>query len=105
MSSRNTLAELEQWYSENCDGDWEHEWGVRIGTLDNPGWSVDIHLEGTVLENVAFGELKAEKSHSDWYVCRVENNVFVGHGGARNLHEILTAFTSWWRAVSSAQQV
>ncbi|MFD0306132.1 Imm53 family immunity protein [Streptomyces sp. NPDC127119] len=23
--------------SYQCDGDWEHEWGVKIGALDNPG--------------------------------------------------------------------
>jgi hypothetical protein len=32
------IRELQQWYLAQCDGDWEHEWGVQIGTLDNPGW-------------------------------------------------------------------
>ncbi|MFK0239099.1 Imm53 family immunity protein, partial [Streptomyces vinaceus] len=30
--------------------DWEHEWGVKIATLDNPGWTVEIDLEETDLE-------------------------------------------------------
>jgi hypothetical protein len=34
------LAWLEQWYQEQCDGDWEHHCGVTIETLDNPGWLV-----------------------------------------------------------------
>ncbi|MGW1432997.1 Imm53 family immunity protein [Streptomyces sp. NPDC002431] len=41
---------LQGWYSAQCDEDWEHEWGVRINTLDNPGWSVRIDLEDTDLE-------------------------------------------------------
>jgi hypothetical protein len=34
------LGWLEQWYYDQCDGDWEHAYGIRIGTLDNPGWSL-----------------------------------------------------------------
>lgn len=33
---------LQEWYIQNCDGDWEHCYGIKIGTLDNPGWSIDI---------------------------------------------------------------
>jgi hypothetical protein len=38
------LAWLEQWYQEQCDGDWEHHCGVTIETLDNPGWLVQADL-------------------------------------------------------------
>ena len=41
------LTQLQQWYLSNCNGDWEHTYGVSIGTLDNPGWSVKIELTGT----------------------------------------------------------
>ncbi len=34
------LSRLQRWYSAQCDGDWEHGLGVRIETLDNPGWMV-----------------------------------------------------------------
>lgn len=30
------LKWLENWYSSNCDGDWEHLYGITIRTLDNP---------------------------------------------------------------------
>lgn len=39
------LKWLENWYSSNCDGDWEHGYGIRIETLDNPVWAVRINLE------------------------------------------------------------
>ena len=38
----NALQALQQWYLAQCDGDWEHGYGVSITTLDNPGWSLDI---------------------------------------------------------------
>ncbi|MGW6512521.1 Imm53 family immunity protein, partial [Streptomyces niveus] len=37
-------------YAQQCGGEWEHERGVRIATLDNPGWTVSIDLEETELE-------------------------------------------------------
>ncbi|MFJ5673999.1 Imm53 family immunity protein [Streptomyces sp. NPDC093097] len=36
------LSSLTAWYTCQCDGDWEHEYGIRIETLGNPGWSVEI---------------------------------------------------------------
>jgi hypothetical protein len=33
-----TLTWLQAWYAEQCDGDWEHQFGVSVETLDNPGW-------------------------------------------------------------------
>lgn len=31
------LYRLQQWYHSMCDGDWEHCYGVKIETSDNPG--------------------------------------------------------------------
>jgi len=45
------LSLLEKWYSAQCDGDWEHQYGVSIGTLDNPGWTLEIDLRGTDSED------------------------------------------------------
>jgi hypothetical protein len=28
---------VEDWYAARCDGDWEHEFGVRLVTLDTRG--------------------------------------------------------------------
>ena len=35
----DSLNWLMQWYLGECNNDWEHTYGVEIGTLDNPGWS------------------------------------------------------------------
>ncbi|MFE6026463.1 Imm53 family immunity protein [Streptomyces niveus] len=40
---------LRNWYAQQCDGEWEHERGVRIATIDNPGWTVSIDLEESEL--------------------------------------------------------
>ncbi len=42
-----TLKWIQQWYYEQCDDDWEHQFGIFIETIDNPGWSVKISIENT----------------------------------------------------------
>jgi hypothetical protein len=45
------FKEIQNWYTSQCDGDWEHGSGIKIDTLDNPGWTVKINLEDTDIEN------------------------------------------------------
>ncbi|MFD5854011.1 Imm53 family immunity protein [Cytobacillus pseudoceanisediminis] len=42
---------IQQWYVAHCDGDWEHEYGIAIETLDNPGRSVKISVDNTDLKD------------------------------------------------------
>jgi hypothetical protein len=91
----NVLKWLENWYSENCDGDWEHGYGVKIDTLDNPGWAIDIHLDGTLLEGKDFQIIKIDRTDMDWVYCNVSDKIFKGRGGVRNLEELLVIFQEW----------
>ncbi len=43
---------LQTWYQAQCDNDWEHQYGVKIDSLDNPGWMVSIDLFGTLRRDV-----------------------------------------------------
>jgi hypothetical protein len=91
----NELQRLQKWYVAQCNGDWEHTYGVAIENLDNPGWWFRVELVGTNLETVAFPEISIERSESDWVHCKVEKFVFHGYGGAENLSEILGIFLDW----------
>lgn len=89
------LEALEAWYLCQCDGDWEHSFGVKIDTIDNPGWVVQVDLEGTPLESEAFTPVQVDRSDHDWLRCRVEDGVFKGYAGPRNLREVLNTFFAW----------
>jgi hypothetical protein len=97
----NEIEDIQAWYHAQCDGDWEHSWGVKIGTLDNPGWSLEINLIGTSLEGVPFEPLEyrvgkdSNPEDNDWYVCKVENKVFRGFGGPHHLKTLLQKFLQW----------
>jgi hypothetical protein len=89
------LTRLQDWYNAECNGDWEHQYGVRICTLDNPGWSLDVDLLDTSLMDKAFIPLTIDRSDTDWVHCKVEGAVFKGRGGSRNLREMLQIFLMW----------
>lgn len=89
------LAWLQEWYLQQCDGDWEHEFGVSINTLDNPGWSLSVELSETGLEGVAFEPIRITRSESDWLHCWVQDSVFQARGGALNLADMLDSFRVW----------
>jgi hypothetical protein len=90
------ISWLQNWYAAWCDGDWEHSYGVKIETIDNPGWTVAIDLVGTTLEGARFEAVDDRwRSEDDWVDCRVEDNCFRGAGGPYNLLEILHIFREW----------
>jgi hypothetical protein len=92
------IKQLESWFAEQCNDEWEHSFGVNIETLDNPGWKVSIDLTDTLLQNTLFKSLRREGSDNDWIDCRVEASIFRGAGGCQNLEELLTTFLDWAHA-------
>src|SRR5688500_14510280 len=98
------LRELQEWYESQCDGDWEHSYGVRIETLDNPGWLVKIDLEDTDLEGREFSEVSNLAPEREWIHCKVSEGKFSGAGGASMLNHILRAFLDWARGAQAEPQ-
>ena len=97
MSS--AITRLQDWYLFQCDGDWEHSYGVSVGTLDNPGWSLSVDLEGTGLEDVAFAEHR--ENYGDemgWLICARTATTFGGNGGPRMLERMIEIFLEWAEA-------
>ena len=86
---------LEEWYLNNCDGDWEHCYGIRIDTLDNPGWSVKIDLRETNYENAEFNRYMQDLGDEDWVCCFLEDGIFNGAGDPHKLGTIIQIFREW----------
>ena len=92
------LDGLQRWYESQCDGDWEHTYGIRIETLDNPGWLVDIPLAETELEGRPFPTIRNPEPERDWLFCEVREGQFRGRGGPGMLSTILRTFLDWAQA-------
>jgi len=96
--STNNLERLQAWFLSQCDGDWEHSYGIRISTADNPGWIVDIELLETNLEGRGFERLRIERSESDWLIVFSDPEIFRIRCGPNNLEEGLGIFCDWAEA-------
>ena len=86
---------LQKFFIESCNGDWEHMDGIKIESLDNPGWSIAIQLPAALQNSVEFIPVELHRSEDDWVVCRMKTDRFEGFGGPKNLAEILDIFFGW----------
>ncbi|WP_342477287.1 immunity 53 family protein [Paenibacillus sp. FSL H7-0350] len=86
---------LQEWYTTQCDGEWEHGGGIRINSIDNPGWHVVIALDGLEVEYKQMDVVRVERTDDDWIYCKKQDGCFTGAGGPGNLEEILNIFYQW----------
>lgn len=90
-----SIAFLQTWYQRQCNGFWEHSYGITIESLDNPGWIVTVDLAETPLEGESMESVRQERSPKDWLICEVTQKQFRGQGDSQKLLEILTIFEKW----------
>jgi len=96
QSTVSTLQRLQRWYKAQCDGDWEHSYGVTIGTVDNPGWRLEIDLTDTSLRYKSFTEVKSDYEHdTNWLACFLRDGKFQGACGPERLEEMVEIFLDW----------
>jgi hypothetical protein len=92
MATNSVLDFLTAWFAQQCDGDWEHDLGIRIETLDNPGWALDIRIGDTELEGVSAEWHKNEASEDTWLYWRSTGDMFEARCGPKDLARALAAF-------------
>ncbi|MBK8037964.1 MAG: immunity 53 family protein [Verrucomicrobiaceae bacterium] len=92
----NELQDLQDWYGHQCNGDWEHSYGVCIETLDNPGWLLKIDVVGTPLETKPFEKVE-RPGELDWINCQRSETQFVAAGGSKMLPALISVFLDWAR--------
>jgi len=93
----HALDRLQKWYADQCDGDWEHSFGIRIDTLDNPGWTVSVDLIDTVLQDKPYAPIRRGDSETDaqWLYCKVDSGRFEAAGGVACRPDMLEHFLCW----------
>jgi Immunity protein 53 len=87
---------LEGWYQAQCDGDWEHQKASRSERWTTLAGELKSTFKGQHSNGASFQSLMSALGQtttgSD---CRTSDGRFLGHGGARNLAEILSIFRGW----------
>jgi hypothetical protein len=98
----NLLDWLQNVYADDfCNGSWEHEYGFFISNIDNPGWDFKFELIDSDIEDIPLDEVIVNRSKYDWYHCKINDGVFHGWGGAKNLIDIISVFKEWYTYASS----
>ena len=99
-----SLEQLCQWYQSQCNRNWEQQYGIKIESLDNPGWFLEIDLAGTRLERREFRPIKHKKSSSDWMYCKTENLRFLGYSDPGKLDSMIDVFLKWQQEQASTRR-
>ncbi|KAB2848690.1 MAG: hypothetical protein F9K41_18090 [Sphingopyxis terrae] len=93
----DTLSRLQDWYRRQCDGDWEHDYGVKIETLDNPGWMLLIDLARTSLDGKPFERVVYQDPENEdrWMSVWTEAAKFQCACGPDDLRAAIEIFLRW----------
>ncbi|MER8072588.1 immunity 53 family protein [Streptomyces sp. NPDC094034] len=70
------LKFLQKWYASACDGDWEHSYGIRIETTDNPGWILIVDLVRTPLHGRTYDK-EDQSIDGSWVSVKSDGIEFV----------------------------
>lgn len=87
----NSLEIICNWFSEESNGDWEHENQIKIETTSNPGWSIAIDLRNTSLIFRSDYE-ENQLTDEDWYFYKIEDGKFTASGDIFKLEFLLQKF-------------
>lgn len=88
----NNIIWIENWFISQCNDDWEHNFGIKIETIDNPGWSITIDTIGTDKKIDDRDWVLYEQSDEDWYGYKVKDGQFDGAGDPTKLNKLIDLF-------------
>lgn len=94
MIKNDPITELSRWFASQCNEDWEHGFGIRIVTLDNPGWLVQVDLSGTDIEGCEPQRKQHNVIDGPWIDVSVSMNKFEATCSPFLLSEVIAEFIS-----------
>lgn len=90
--SQTKIELLYQWYIQQCNGHWEHDYGIMIQTIDNPGWQIKIDLHHTNMEDLTIPWNLITEDDMNWYGYKIDDKQFLGAGDPTKLEKIIDCF-------------
>lgn len=100
INDANTvLTTISKWYADQCDGDWEHNFGVELTTVDNPGWQLVADLHGTRLATATLDPIEEDDTDelgtNVWYYRKKQDCKYLACGDPSQLSRMLTDLAEW----------
>jgi len=91
MESSEAIEIIKKWYQTKCNGTWEHEFGIEIKNIDNPGWHINIRDDFKKIPLT----YKMEYTESNWIHVNATDVNFSAYGGPGNLNDLLIFAAKW----------
>lgn len=92
----NELATwIAQWYSSQCNGEWEKTYGVSIQFDKLNQWRVMFDLLYTEWEFADIPKKEVKISDKQWIKCEKQFACFVGMGDSKQLRKIINYFRNF----------
>ncbi len=91
----DALERLSIWYLAQCENDWYEDKGIKLDTLDNPGWRMTIDIALTRLQETTFARVEVDRSEHDWVRIWRTDKTFEFACGPLNLREAVESFLDW----------
>jgi hypothetical protein len=95
MPATLPFAGLQDWYLRGSDGELEPTYDIQIDTLDEPGWRLEIALDGTELQGAPIADQTIERTQSDWIHAWADDHALHIDCGPLNLTEAIKTFSRW----------
>ena len=92
FEKETTLDRLCEWYTSQCDGDWEHCYVITIVSTPDPGWLVTIELFETEWEDLQQPRGCVRLSDAEWFEREILGGKFVGRSSIGQLEKVLESF-------------
>lgn len=85
---------LQKWVAAQADGDWEHEMGLTLTVLDNPGWDLNVDLVNyeEYLQDISYTLIK--NGDNNWIGYKIQDSYLNIAGDLGKLSCILDFFRS-----------
>ncbi|MDR6197224.1 hypothetical protein QE357_004336 [Siphonobacter sp. BAB-5404] len=99
----NILQWLQEWYQSQCNGDWEHQYGISINTLDNLGWDLKIDIYNTELEGLEIDYQVVEVNENDWYGFKADRYKYEAFGDPTKLETLIKKFKEIVESISISE--
>jgi hypothetical protein len=87
--TNGAATRLQRWYEQTCDGNWEHDYGIDIESLPDPGWNLTIDLLATAWEDLVIDPLTRRTSEHDWLHIRTTERGLHTTCGPMNLPDAI----------------
>lgn len=86
---------LQLWYHSQCDGDWEHQYGVTMTLKKSEEWEFDIDLTYTEMQGIHLSDAEQSDPEGGWLRWRSDGWHFRAECSRKNVIAVIAEFRTW----------